>query len=88
MIGFRYFEDAEEWLAPLDYIAFWDAVAPYNLGLMDRDDCDGLIAGGKTTTALVLEALKFLAVMELRDMFGLEHRVIEPPYTEYLMSVH
>ncbi len=88
MIAFRYFEDVEEWLQPLDYIAFWEAVAPYDLGLLDRDHCDGLISSGKADTALVLGALKFLAVMELREAFALEHRIIEPPNAQYLMSVH
>jgi len=88
MIAFRDYEDVEEWLAPLDYIAFWEAVAPYDLCLIDRDHCDGLIAGGKADTDLVLNALKFLAVMGMRAKFNLRHRIPEPVVAKYLMSVH
>lgn len=88
MIAFQDIQDVEEWLKPLDYIAFWEAVAPYNLGLQDRDHCDGLIAGGKVKTELVLEVLKIMAVMELRVAFNLKDRIAEPPVAKYLMSIH
>lgn len=88
MVAFRYIQDVEDWLEPLDYIAFWEAVAPYGLDLLDRDHCDGLIAGGKADTALVLGGLKFLAVMDLQARLGLRHRITVPPVAQYLMSVH
>ncbi|KAA3516960.1 hypothetical protein GOZ96_12365 [Agrobacterium vitis] len=88
MVGFRYIQDVEEWLKPLDYIAFWEAVTPYGFVLLDRDHYDGLIAGGKVDAALVLHGLKILAKMEFRTAFGLKHRIIEPTVAQYLKSVH
>jgi hypothetical protein len=88
MVAFQDIQDVEEWLEPLDYTAFWEAIAPYNLGLDDREHCDGLIAGGIVTADWLLTALKFMAVMELRIAFGLKDRQHEPPVAKYLMSVH
>lgn len=88
MVVFQDIQDVEEWLAPLDYIAFWEAVAPYSLGLQDRDHCDGLIAGGKVTPALLLEVLKIMATSELRIAFNLKDRIIDPPAAYSLRSVH
>ena len=77
---FEDIDDVEEWLEPLSYIEFWEAVAPYNLTLQDRDHCDGLITKGEITTDLALDVLKGLAVQELRRAFGLKDRVFYPPY--------
>jgi hypothetical protein len=88
MVAFRYIQDVEEWLQPLDYIAFWEAVAPYGFVLLDRDHYDGLIAGGEVNGALVLHGLKILATMEFRTAFDLKHRITEPPVAQYLKSVH
>lgn len=88
MVVFQDIQDVEEWLEPLDYIAFWDAIAPYKLGVDDREHCDGLIAGGISTTEKLLPVLKFMAMMELRIMFNLRHRIRIPAVAKYLMSVH
>jgi len=87
MVVFQDIQDVEEWLAPLDYTAFWEAISPYRLGLDDREHCDGLIAGGITTDRL-LACLKIMAVMELRIAFSLKDRIREPPVAKYLRSVH
>lgn len=71
-------QDVEEWLEPLDYLAFWKAVAPYNLTLQDRDQVEGLIAGGKLDQALALKVLKELAQMELSKTLRLKDRVYHP----------
>ena len=78
MVIFRDIQDVKEWLEPLDYLGFWDAVTPYNLTLQDRDHCDGLIAGGEVETSLILYVLKGLAEMELAQAFGLEWRTYDP----------
>ncbi len=78
MVVFEDLQDVEEWLAPLDYIGFWEAVEPYRLALQDRDHCDGLIASGKVPQDLVLCGLKALARMELRQAFDLKHRIYAP----------
>ena len=88
MVVFEDIQDVEEWLAPLDYDRFWEAIAPYGLGLDDREHCDGLIAGGVATTEWLLSALKFMAVMELRIAFDLRDRIPEPLVAKYLMSTH
>lgn len=46
MVVFEDIQDVRDWLDPLDYIAFWEAVEPYRLVLQDRDHCDDLIASG------------------------------------------
>lgn len=88
MVAFRDIQDVEEWLEPLDYPGFWEAIAPYRLALDDRDHWDGLIVGGIATTERLLDMLKFMAMMELRLLFGLKDRVTEPPVAKYLKSVH
>lgn len=88
MIVFQDIQDVEEWLSLLDYPAFWEAVAPYELGLQDRDLCDGLIASGKVKPALMLANLKFMAMLELRTAFGLKHRISQPLSARLPASVH
>ena len=88
MVVFEDIQDVEEWLKPLDYIAFWDAVEPYHLVLQDREHCDGLIARGEVGADLILSGLKYMAVMELRMAFNLKDRIYEPTVAKYLMSTH
>ena len=88
MVIFQDIEDVRDWLNPLDYIAFWEAVAPYDLTLQDRDHCDGLIAGGKVEPGLVLNVLKGLALMEMRQKLSLPHRIPLPASAQYLTSTH
>jgi hypothetical protein len=88
MVVFQDIQDVEEWLKPLDYLAFWKAVAPYHLVLQDRDHCDGQIACGIVGAELVLEVLKILAVVELQVAFNLPCRVHEPVAAKYLQRVH
>lgn len=78
MVVFEDIQDVEAWLEPLDYLAFWEAVAPYRLTLQDRDHCDELIASGAVAASLILEVLKGLAAMELRQAFGLKSRTYHP----------
>ena len=78
MVIFEDIQDVKEWLAPLDYLGFWQAVAPYNLALQDRDHCDDLIASGDVEPSLVLDVLKGLAEMELAEAFDLKWRVYHP----------
>ena len=88
MIIFQDNQDVQDWLQDLDYIAFWEAVAPYDLTLQDREMCDGLIASGKVEPGLILQGLKFLAQRELAQKFDLRRRYYEPPSEKYLTSVH
>ena len=85
---FQDIEEVCEWLEPMDYIAFWDAVAPYGLTLQNRDFCDAQIASGRVPQALILGGLKGFARIELTQMFGLKHRIWLPPAAHSLRSVH
>lgn len=88
MVVFEDVDDVRGWLAPMGYIAFWEAVAPYGLMLQDRDDCDGLIASGKVDQALILDVLKSMARRELTAKFGLKERVTLPPNHEVMLTEH
>lgn len=88
MVVFQDIQDVEEWLAPLDYITFWEAIAPYKLGVDDREHCDGLIASGKIESEPLLRTLKAMAMMELRIAFSLKDRIYEPLTTRSLTSIH
>ncbi|MCF6277213.1 MAG: hypothetical protein L3J16_00470 [Anaerolineales bacterium] len=89
MVVFEDLTDVDEWLDPLDYIALWDAVAPYNIfSIADRDHCDGLIAGGKVPQATILKGLKHIAYDGLRDRFDLQHRRHETHISQGIKSVH
>lgn len=89
MVVFQDIEDVEEWLEPLDYIALWEAVAPYALfSIDDREHCDGLIAGAKVKPATILKGLKGMALLGLRDKFGLTHRRYEPLSHQAIRSIH
>jgi hypothetical protein len=89
MVIFQDIQEVEEWLEPLDYIAFWEAIAPYDVITMaDRDHCDGLIAGGKVKQDLILSCLKRVARNNLADCLGLKHRVRQTLAVQSLTSVH
>ena len=89
MVIFEDLTDVKEWLAPLEYVAFWEAVAPYNLfSIADRDHCDGLISGGKVPQATILTGLKYMACDGLRDRFGLRHRRYDTHILQGIQSVH
>lgn len=87
MVIFEDIQDVEEWLEPLDYIAFWDAIAPYHLTLQGRDHCDGLIASGKVGAGLILSGLKGFAVMELRVAFDLKDRIYTPSIARFPTTI-
>ncbi len=78
MVVFQDIEDVSEWLEPMEYVGFWEAVAPYNLTLQDRDHCDGLISRGEVEASLILEGLKSMAEMELAQAFNLNYRIYHP----------
>ncbi|MCA1241456.1 hypothetical protein LC092_03285 [Stappia stellulata] len=76
-------EDVIEWLEPLGYLQFWDAIAPYGIDLPDRDHCDEEIMRGVDTTEEMLTFLKGLTRVELTQRYRLKRR----SYVE-TMSMH
>ncbi len=89
MVIFQDFEEVEEWLEPLDYIAFWEAVAPYRIfSIAERDHCDALITGGKAKQATILKGLKYMACDVLADTLRLQHRRHETINIQATKSVH
>lgn len=78
MKNFRYIEDVSEWLEPMNYIAFWYAVAPYNLELQPRDHCDDQIASGAAELDDVLAVLKYMARDEIAAKQGLKRKPVTP----------
>ncbi|WP_297339527.1 hypothetical protein [Pseudophaeobacter sp.] len=89
MVIFEDIEDVEAWLASLEYVAFWDAVAPYRIfSIADRDHCDGLIAGGKVRQDTILEGIKAMARTGMIERFGLQYRRYESYEAQGGRSLH
>ncbi|MEM7427865.1 MAG: hypothetical protein AAF441_17360 [Pseudomonadota bacterium] len=89
MLIFEDTDDVVEWLAPLDYLGFWEAVEPYAIfpdG--DRDHCDTCIAKRGVPQEQVLKCLKAMARVQLTERLGLQHRIYEPVNRQYLRSTH
>jgi hypothetical protein len=88
MVIFEDIQDVKEWLEPLDWVDFWDAVAPYNLVLQEREFCEDQIRSGDVEQALVLDCLKSIARIELTEKLNLKNRIPEPVVAQYIQSVH
>ena len=83
MVVFEDYEEVEEWLIPLSYIPFWEAVADHNLfSIAERDHCDDLIASGTVKTELILSSLKLIACDKLQRRYDLPFRCqgLSQPY--------
>lgn len=83
MLVFKDMEDVEEWLAPLDYEAFWRETAIFGLAIQPRESCDRQIGSRSVDEATVLSALKGMARLELIEHFALRVRDTMP-----WMSLH
>ncbi|MEM7210772.1 MAG: hypothetical protein AAF479_02600 [Pseudomonadota bacterium] len=89
MIAFEDIQDIEEWLAPIGYVALWEATAPWDVFTEDdRDRCDGLIARGKIAQDEILFGLKAMVRLELTARFGLKDRIHDPVDKQYLTRTH
>ncbi|MFD0917256.1 hypothetical protein ACFQ14_12620 [Pseudahrensia aquimaris] len=78
MKQFRYVEDTEDWLAPMDYEGFWYAVEPYELALPDKAHCDQQIRDGEAERGVILSVIKDMAQRDLSDRLGLGRRETTP----------
>ena len=81
MKKFKYIEDVEAWLEPMDYLGFWVAVAPYDLTLQRREHCDAQLASGEIDLETVIHVLKHMAKTEITQRQGLERKPIPPRLT-------
>ena len=71
-------DDVEDWLATLDYKAFWREAGLFKLELpATRASCDEQIASGAVDEALVLRVLKGFARLDLVDRYQLRARLPE-----------
>lgn len=89
MIVFQDIQDVSDWLEPLNYVSFWEAVAPYDLfPAGDRGHCDQTVSTGIAPQETVLFCLKVMARIALTERFGLRHRMYEPVDAQYLRTTH
>lgn len=62
----------EEWLAPMGYEAFWEAIAPFGIfGPEDRAHCDRTLADGITDMQTMVCVIKGWASWKMSDRHGL-----------------
>jgi hypothetical protein len=79
MQGFETFEDVEEWLEPMGYDAFWQAITAIGLyGDEDRVDCDKTLATGTADMDTVMSVTKRMALHHLVEQFELPFRCEVP----------
>ncbi|WP_299283287.1 hypothetical protein [uncultured Tateyamaria sp.] len=75
MQNFETFEDVEEWLAPMGFDAFWNAVI--SIGLYDESDrahCDRTLVDGIADMETVMTVTKMFAREALVRQFDLPFR--------------
>lgn len=75
MQGFETYEDVEEWLDPMGYDAFWQAIIVTGLyGPEDRAHCDRTLADGTADMDTVMNVTKRMALFHLVEQFKLPFR--------------
>ncbi|WP_415402433.1 hypothetical protein [Tateyamaria sp. SN3-11] len=75
MRRFETYEDVEDWLAPMGYAAFWDAIIPMGLyDASDRGHCDRTLATGVADMDTVMTVTKMFALEALVRQFDLPFR--------------
>ncbi|WP_375451674.1 hypothetical protein [uncultured Devosia sp.] len=83
MEKFRYRDDVDAWLAPMNYEEFWRAIKPHCLVLEYRSVCDAKIETGQVPLADILFGLKAMAAHELSK----RHRLTSKPGMPWLTVV-
>lgn len=78
MREFRYIDDIEDWLRPMDYQGFWAAIAPLDFVPQPKEHCDEQIASGVVTEECVLDVIKDITRRELQEQLGLDWRPVTP----------
>lgn len=83
MEKFRYIDDVEKWLEPMNYEQFWRETKPYCLAIESRSVCDAQIEAGLASLEDVLYGLKVMAEYNLTR----RHRLTRKPATPWLKVV-
>lgn len=83
MQKFRWRDDVEAWLKPMNYEQFWHEIRPHCLVMYRREECDAQIAKGLATTQDVLAGLKIVAA----SLLGQRHQLKRKPTTPWLRIV-
>jgi len=78
MKKFKYIQDIDDWLDPMNFREFWYAVEPFDLVLQERDHCEKQIASGDVDEETVLSVLKYMVRRELAEKQGLKRRPVTP----------
>jgi hypothetical protein len=78
MEKFRYIDDVDDWLEPMNYEEFWRVIKTHYLVLQPRESCDQQIADGEVDRETVLEVMKYLARIELTKRHGLHWKPATP----------
>lgn len=75
MRDFEVYEDVEDWLAPMGYEAFWQAVLSAGLyGEEDRAHCDRTLAEGIADMETVMSVTKRMALHRMVERLDLPFR--------------
>ena len=87
MQRFEFIEDVEEWLEPMGYETFWQAIEPYGIfGPEDRAHCDRTLEDGIAPMDTVMAVTKAMFRWELTLACDLKVRPAIRPVT-YLATV-
>lgn len=88
MVDFRYVDDVRNFLKPLGYASFWDAMAPYGIfDAADRAHAERLLVKEAVPMASLMTCLKNIARLELEARYNLPERTPEPPARKRLLGL-
>jgi len=89
VITFEDIQDVEDWLEPLGYEAFWQAVEPWSVfAADDRAHFDDVLARNVTDMDTMLTCLKAEVRIFLTERLNLKRRLHEPQDRAYLTRLH
>ena len=72
-------QDLREWLEPMGYEEFWNAIAPFKItNIIPREISDHDLRNGNSDLETILYGLKGMAENELTIRLNLDHRIEAP----------
>lgn len=78
MQTFDCLNDIEDWLEPLSYEAFWEAIKPHCVPLQPKSEFDKLIDDGVFTPDQVMLMVKRTVVLEISERYNLSWKDRSP----------